>query len=168
MNEKAYSIDINAPIRTVWDEITRRGSLCRPMFSTVMDGEFRAGSAYRYRSTSGKHVFTKGQILEVDPPRRLVQTFQFTNLNEKPSLVTWTLEELPGGVTRVTVLHSRFDGEQTMKAVDGGWPTILGLFKSVCESGTVPLTTRLKHALMHAMSFMLPRSMSAERNPLGS
>lgn len=168
MDDKVYSVDIKAPISKVWEEITRAGSRCRPMYDTVMDGSFKAGSPYRYRSQSGKHVFTKGTVLEVDPPRRMVQTFQFTNIaNEKPSLVTWTLEEIPGG-TRLTVLHSKFDGEQTVKAVSGGWPTILSLFKSVCETGTIPFGMRIRAAMMGAMSFMIPKSMSAEKHPLGS
>ncbi|MFM9958725.1 MAG: SRPBCC domain-containing protein [Phycisphaerales bacterium] len=174
MLEKVYSINIHAPIRKVWDEITRAGSVCRPMYDTVMDGQFRAGSPYRYRSQSGKHVFTKGTILEIDPPRRMVQTFQFTNLDEKPSLVTWTLEEVPGPsgggatMTRVTIVHSQFDGEKTMKGVDGGWPTILGLYKSVCETGTIPLGKRVRAWMMSMMMIMIPKSMSASRHPLGS
>lgn len=168
MHDKVYTIDINAPIARVWEEITRAGTVCRPMYDTVMDGQFKAGSPYRYRSQSGKHVFTKGTVLEIDPPRKLVQTFQFTNIEEKPSLVTWTLDEIVGGQTRVTIVHSRFDGEQTIKAVDGGWPTILSLFKSVCETGTIPLGKKIKSAMMSAMSFMIPKSMSAERHPLGS
>ncbi len=172
MHEKVYSIEINAPIAKVWAEVTRAGSVCRPMYDTVMDGQFKPGSPYRYRSQSGKHVFTKGTILEIDPPKKLVQTFQFTNLDEKPSLVTWTLDETtaPGGkpVTRVTIVHSQFDGVKTMKSVDGGWPTILALYKSVCETGTIPFGKKLRAAMMSMMMFMIPKSMSAERHPLGS
>jgi len=170
MLEKVYSIDINAPIQRVWEEVTRAGSVCRPMYDTVMDGQFKAGSPYRYRSKAGKHVFTKGTILEIDPPHRMVQTFQFTNINEKPSLVTWTLEEIPapGKGTRLTIVHSRFDGEQTIKAVSGGWPTILSLYKSVCETGTIPLGKKVRAAMMSMMMFMIPKSMSAEKHPLGS
>ncbi len=167
MLEKAYSIDINAPIQKVWDEITKAGKVCRPMFDCVMDGEVKRGSPYRYRSQNARHVFTKGTVLEVEAPRKLVQTFQFTNLDEQPSLVTWTLAEIPGG-TRVTVVHSKFDGEKTMKAIDGGWPSILSLFKSVCETGTIPLGKKLKFFMMGAMSFMIPKTMSAEKHPLGS
>lgn len=168
MLEKVYSIDIHAPIGKVWDEITRAGSVCRPMYDTVMDGQFKAGSPYRYRSQNGKHVFTKGTVLEAEPPRRLVQTFQFTNLTEKPSLVTWTLDEIDAGMTRVTIVHSQFDGEKTMKGVDGGWPTILALYKSVCETGTIPFGKKVRAWMMSMMMFMIPKSMSAERHPLGS
>jgi uncharacterized protein YndB with AHSA1/START domain len=168
MHDKVYSIEINAPITKVWQEITRAGSVCRPMYNTVMDGEFKPGSPYRYRSQSGKHVFTKGTILEVDPPHRMVQTFQFTNFDEKPSLVTWTLEETASGGTKVTIVHSNFDGEQTATAVGGGWPTILVLYKSVCETGSIPLAKKINHTVMSLMSFMIPKSMSAEKHPLGS
>lgn len=167
MNDRTYSVDIKAPITKVWAEVTRAGSVCRPMYDTVMDGKFEKGSPYRYRDASAKHVFTKGTILEIDPPKRMVQTFQFTNIDEKPSLVTWTLTEIAGG-TRLTVVHSQFDGEKTIKAVDGGWPTILSLYKSVCETGTIPFGNKLKAAMMGAMSFMIPKTMSAERHPLGS
>ncbi len=160
--EKVFTIDINAPLERVWQEITRRGSLSKPLFNTVLHCELKPGSSLSYRSKSGRHAFIVGQVIEVTPPTRFAHTFRFTNTPDQPTLVTWELAPLGRG-TRVTLTHSRFQGQtKTYKMVSGGWVQILGLLKSVLETGNVSVGTRVKYALMGASMWMLPKSMRAE------
>ena len=162
MAEKVYSIEIEAPIQRVWDEITAHGVVSKPMFGCVLDGEMREGHTYRYTNKDDSRTMTMGEVLEVSPPTKLVHTFLFTRFDDEPSLVTWDLAE-DKGVTTVTVTHSRLsDGTKTIKSIDGGWPTILGLFKMVVETGDVGLKTKLTQGLMGAMGFMLPKSTKTE------
>jgi uncharacterized protein YndB with AHSA1/START domain len=110
-----------------------------------------------YRSEDGKRVFILGEIREFVPPTRFVHTFRFTNLHEAPTLVEWQLLQV-GALTRVTVTHSKFvDQQKTADAVRSSWVGILANIKAVVENGNVPLTTRLKHALMSAFMFMAPK-----------
>ena len=162
MIEKAFTIDIAAPVERVWQEITRTNTRCRPMFGTMLLVKLEPGAPLRYRSMDGKFTFVAGEVVEVSPPTRLVHTFLFPNLPDAPTLVTWELTAIPSG-TRVTVTHARFDGEtKTYKAVYGSWPKILGLFKRVIESGDVGAGTKFQHALMGAMSFVLPKSLRTQ------
>jgi uncharacterized protein YndB with AHSA1/START domain len=160
--DKVYAVEIAAAPERVWHEITRRDRRCRPMFGTVLVSDLVPGAALRYRSTKGKHTFVAGEVLEVEAPRRLVHTFTFPNLPDAPTRVTWTLEPSAKG-TRLTVTHERLEpGSRTLKAVDGSWPGILELYRQEVETGTVGLGTRMKLALMGAMSFMLPRSLRTD------
>ena len=127
------------------------------MFNTVLESDFRPGSRMIYRSQDGKRVFIIGEVKEFVPPSRFVHTFRFTNLAEAPTLVEWDLAE-QGGVTRVTVTHSRFvDQQKTADSVRTSWVDILNNIKSVLETGTVPLKTRLMHGMMSAFMFMAPK-----------
>lgn len=164
--EKVYSIDIDAPIVKVFAEITKVNAQSRPMFDTHMRTDLKPGSRYYCESKSGARTFTTGEIVEVTPPgkespaaARFVQTFKFTNLPDDETLVTWELSETSPGRTRVKIVHSQFPGEtKTFKAVDGGWPSILGRLKLVCETGKIGMKDRLMFAMMKSMMFMMPKS----------
>jgi uncharacterized protein YndB with AHSA1/START domain len=163
MIEKTFSIEIEAPIGRVWEEITRTDGVQRGMFNCLMEAELSPGGRLRYRSVSGAHCFVWGETLEIEPPTRWVTTFAFSGMDEAMTRVEWTLEETGPGRTRVTVLHSGFPAEnKTYKGVRKVWPQILGRFRDVLEKGDVSLGTRLKYGMMGATSFMVPSSMRSE------
>lgn len=162
MIEKVFSVDIKAPVERVWQEITRTNARCRPMFGTMLFMKLEPGAPMRYRSMDGKHTFVAGEVVEVKAPNRLVYTFVFANLSDAPTLVTWELTPTATG-TRVTVTHSRFEGEtKTWKMVYKSWPKILGLFKRVIETGDVGVVTKYTHWLMGVVSPILPKSLRTE------
>ena len=84
----------------------------------------------------------EGENVEVDPPRRLVQTFTALWSDEVkqqgPSRVTWEVEPV-GEACRLTVTH-----DQLKKGANGelygGWPMILSGLKALLETGEL-LTT---------------------------
>ncbi len=155
-----FSIDINAPIQRVWDEINRPGA-CPAMFGTYRHGEMSPGLPHRYSNANGKYSFVLGEVIESAPPKRLIHTFRFTNYPEdEASLVTWDLSEIGPSSTRVQVTHTRFAGEtKTYKSVSKGWPSILKGYKSMLETGSLPMGARVQFAMMNAMCFMLPKRM---------
>lgn len=169
MIERVFSIDIKASVQRVWDEITRQGSPHHAMFGTYLHMELRPGAVFTYRNKGGTHTFVLGEVLEVAPPSRLVHTFRFSMEKDAPTLVEWSLRE-KDGVTRVTVTHSRFEGEtRTYKSVSTSWPAILALYKTIIETGRTPAGARLKNGMMMAMCFMLPagaRTENAVKEPL--
>ena len=78
-----------------------------------------------------------GENLEVDPPRRLVQSF--TALwsedvqSEGPSRVTWEIEPV-GDSCRLTVTHDQMRSDAHGE-IYGGWPQILSGLKTLLETG---------------------------------
>jgi len=156
MSEKVYAIEIEAPIQRVWDEITSHGEVNRAMYGCVLESAFKPGQTYRYTNKKDSHTMVMGEVVEIDPPKKLVHTFLFTWYDDAPSLVTWKLSE-QAGVTKVVVTHqSLVDGTKTNKDIQGGWPTILKLYKQVIETGSAGLKTNITQGMMGAMSFMLP------------
>lgn len=164
MADKVYSIDIEAPVKKVWDEVTSTGRIQRHMFDCVLDNN-TPGRKYLWHCKRGKYAFVRGEIVESTPPSggvggRFVQTFKFTNLPDGYSLVTWEFAAIGQARTKVTVTHSKIDPNgKTFRQVGGGWPSILTRLKSVCETGNIPIKTRLMYLVMRNMSFFLPKTM---------
>ncbi len=76
-----------------------------------------------------------------------------------------TLEE-KAGVTRVTVVHSKFvDQQKTADSVRTSWVDILNNIKAVVETGDVPMKTRFMLGMMKAFMFMTPKEMLRKNIP---
>jgi hypothetical protein len=84
----------------------------------------------------------EGKILEVDPPRRLVQTmvalWSDDVKREGTSRITWEIEPI-GDSCRLTVTHDQLR-EGANPELYGGWPMILSGLKTWLETGEL-LTT---------------------------
>src|SRR5262245_58529173 len=107
--EHVFEIRIAGRIEAVWAEITKRGAVQRPVMDMGLVDDLRPGSPFKYLSPDGRYRFVEGKILEVEPPRRLVHTYQFTMAPDLPSRVTWELEQV-GDEVRVRIVHDEFDG----------------------------------------------------------
>jgi uncharacterized protein YndB with AHSA1/START domain len=150
-------VDIKATIEEAWHEITRTGSVQRAYYDTVLQGEMRKGTEYRYTTPDGKRTFIKGMILEIDPPRRLVTTFRFLGSKDPEARVTYELETIPGGV-RVTLVHEGLDTTKRQgRRVAAGWNEILGNLRITMETGRLPLGTRVKYAVMKVLMPLMPK-----------
>jgi uncharacterized protein YndB with AHSA1/START domain len=84
----------------------------------------------------------EGENLEVDPPRKLVQSFRAlwsdAVKNEGTSRVTWEIEPI-GDSCRLTIIHDQMR-TGTNGEIYGGWPMILSGLKTLLETGEL-LTT---------------------------
>ncbi len=87
-------------------------------------------------------ILGEGEILEVDPPRRLVHTmaayFSDEAKAEGTSRVTWEIEPI-GDSCRLVLTHDQLR-EGANSQLYGGWPMILSGLKTWLESGQL-LTT---------------------------
>jgi uncharacterized protein YndB with AHSA1/START domain len=156
------SITISVPVEDVWNEITKTGSVQRPLYNTVLDIDLRPGGRLRYSSPDRRRVFVAGEVLEVDPPRRLRHTHIFAMKPEPPTVVTWELEPVEGG-TRVTLTHAGWTDEHTApEKHEAGWREILGLLKSELETGDIPTKTKLVYRIQGVLSFALPKTTKRE------
>ncbi len=158
LQDHVLSIVINVPRQQVWDEITKTGRIQRAVLNTVLESTMTPGSKLRYYSPDKQRVFVVGEVVEVVPPRKFVHTYMFTFRPEQPTLVTWELEEVPGGC-RVTLTHGRFTNQLvTHKGVVKGWRDILDLLKVVLETGDIPAKTKLTYWLMGMTMFIMPKT----------
>ncbi|HUF77248.1 MAG TPA: SRPBCC domain-containing protein [Longimicrobiales bacterium] len=155
------SIVIQVPVEAVWAEITKAGSVQRPLFNTVLDIDLRPSGRLRYSSPDRKRVFVAGEVLEVDPPRLLRHTYVFAMRPEAPTVVTWELTEVPEG-TRVTLTHAGWtDAHTAPEKQAAGWRAILDLLKSELETGDIPARTKLAYAMQSWFMWALPQTTKA-------
>jgi uncharacterized protein YndB with AHSA1/START domain len=162
-----YKVLINAPIETVWSELIKT-SAPRPFFwnSSWDAREMARGNAYRMVSNGGKTVAVVGEILEMDPPHRLVHSFRLTSLDDPPSTVTYTLKETEGGTEFCLITENIIAGSKSEKSMADGAKFIVENLKAFVETGKVKLGARIMLAMFALMSPLTPKSMSAEKWPL--
>lgn len=152
------SVVIRVPVEKVWAEITKTGSIQRPLYNTVLDIDLKPGGRLRYTSPDRKRVFVAGEVLEVDPPRLLKHTYIFAMRPEAPTVVTWELTEVPEG-TRVTLTHTGWtDAHTAPEKHAAGWTEILGLLKSELETGDIPTRTKLVYTMQGMFLWALPKT----------
>lgn len=165
--KQVYRVMIDAPIERVWSELVNT-TAPRPFFwnSSWDAREMAAGNAYRMVSNKGRTVAVFGKILEMDPPHRLVHSFQLTALPDPPSMVTYTLKEKDGGTEFCLITEQVQAGSKSEKSMDQGSKFIVENFKAYVETGKVTLGARITLALYSLMAPMTPKSMSAEKWPL--
>jgi uncharacterized protein YndB with AHSA1/START domain/DNA-binding transcriptional ArsR family regulator len=147
--EKVFEIYIKTTPERLWQAITDSEMRSRYSFGVRTESDWTAGSSYR--STAGEVPIAEGENLEVDPPRRLVQSFNALwpsggigdgtpreVRTEPTSRVTWEIEPV-GDSCRLTVLHDQLS-EDANEELYGGWPMILSGLKTLLETGEL-LTT---------------------------
>jgi uncharacterized protein YndB with AHSA1/START domain len=89
----------------------------RRLTMTVQEMDVRTGGSYRYTHSDaeGSYVFF-GEFREVDPPRLLVQTFQWEGNDALPSVDRVEFEELEGDRTQIVVTGT-FDSKESRDAM---------------------------------------------------
>ena len=141
------SVDVAGTPEQVWDALTNPEMTRRYYYGTDILSDWKPGS--RWTSESDGKLYLEGELLEVDAPNRIVQTFHIASeepaASETPSKVTWQLTSLGGGQTRVQMIHEDM-AQATRDYVEGGWEHILAGLKSVVETG-VPLEVGSKASM---------------------
>lgn len=152
---QVYRVYIKAPPRAVWDAITRPEWTVRYGYAGLVDYDLRAGGQFRIHANEGMKahpgvpdVISDGEVVEADPPRKLVQTWRMLMTPELAAegftRLTYELEEVRGGVTRLTVTHDTSNaplfaavtaGEREDEGAGGGWNEILSGLKTLLETG---------------------------------
>jgi uncharacterized protein YndB with AHSA1/START domain len=134
--EKLFEIYIKTTPERLWEAITDSEMRQKYTFGVGIDSDWTPGSSYRAVHPKAGIAISEGENLEVDPPRRLVQSF--TALwsddvkNEGTSKVTWEIEPV-GDSCRLLVTHQMREGAHP--EIYGGWPQILSGLKTLLETG---------------------------------
>ena len=162
--DRVCQILIEVPVQKVWDELTKTGAIQRPLYNTILEVDLKPGGMLRYLSPDRKRVFIAGEVLEVDPPRRLRHTYIFTMAPDPVTEVTWDLEEVPEGC-RLTLTHAGWTAEKDAKKHEAGWIEILGLLKSELETGDIPTKIKAIYWIQGLFMWAMPKSTKAENWP---
>ncbi len=134
-----YQIIIKASQEQVWKAITTSEFTSRYYYGCTLKTDLTVGSLFTYHMPNGSPI-VEGEVVVSRPPNLLVHTYHslWPPMNEDaPTRVTWELESMPGGVTKLTVDHEDFQGETaTYQGLHGGgWTWILSNMKTLLETG---------------------------------
>jgi uncharacterized protein YndB with AHSA1/START domain/DNA-binding transcriptional ArsR family regulator len=140
--EKIFEIYIRTTPEKLWTAITDSETRAKFQFGNRIYSDWTTDSRFEMRNPGAPEPLGEGVNLEVDPPRRLVQSM--TALwgddvkAEGTSRITWEIEPV-GDSCRLTLTHDQLR-EGANDQLYGGWPMILSGLKTWLETGEV-LTT---------------------------
>ena len=116
--EKIFPRDIG----TVWRALVDPEAIATWLMQT--DFQPQLGRPFRlwFESADGTRCSFDCELLELDPPRRMVWSWVDTERkSEGPMRVSFTLEPLPEG-TRLTITHRGERDPETIESFREGWP----------------------------------------------
>jgi uncharacterized protein YndB with AHSA1/START domain len=149
--EKVFEIYIKTTPERLWEAITNPELRRKYNFGAGVESDWTPGSRYQGISPLAPAAIWEGKNLEVDPPRRLVQSFvalwSEDVKREGTSRVTWQIEPV-GDSCRLTVTHDQLR-EDANAELYGGWMMLLSGLKTLLETGqslTTPGSLRYSQA----------------------
>ena len=114
------------PVDRVWEALTSSDALA----AWLMPNDFKPVLGHRFtlrtRPAPGFDGIVRCEVLELDPPRRMVWSWAGGNID---TTVTWTLDQTSDGGTRLRMHQVGFHGlgaQLTRRILAGGYPRILG------------------------------------------
>jgi uncharacterized protein YndB with AHSA1/START domain len=151
---QVFRVYIKATPEAIWDAITkpewneRYGYPGRGEYDLRPGGSYRAVADEQMQEMGMPEIVVDGEVVEADPPRKLVQTWRFLWSEEiaaeGPTRVTWEIAEDDLGLTRLTVTHElegapltadQIAGDPRITEGGGGWALILSDLKTLLETG---------------------------------
>ena len=151
---QVYEVYIRATAQAIWDAITSPEGTQKYGYKGRAEYDLRPGGAYRAHATPDMikfglpDVVVDGEVVEADPPRRLVHTYRFlfsdANKAEGFTRVTWEIEKVSAGFCKLSVTHE-LTGAPVMAGMvsstfneqgAGGWAWILSDMKTLLETGS--------------------------------
>ena len=138
-----YVTYIRTTPKKLWEALTDPQVIPRYRLGTTITCDWRKGSPWKISRPDGS-LADSGEILEIDPPRRMVIRWQNEwkpeFKAEGPSRCTIELEPLDNSV-KLTVIHEIERPESNfIAAASEGWSLILSNLKSLLETGEVAIT----------------------------
>jgi uncharacterized protein YndB with AHSA1/START domain len=136
-----YQVYIRATPEQIWEAITKPEFTARYFHGSLVDSTFEVGATYNSWSPDRSALWVDGTIEEADPPRKLVHGWRSLynpeTADEESSRVSWEIEPLDNGVSKLTVVHDRLEGApKTAASVSGaGWMQVLSGLKTLLETG---------------------------------
>jgi uncharacterized protein YndB with AHSA1/START domain len=149
---QVYRVYIRATPEAIWDAITNPEWSRKYGYGGDVEYDLRPGGSYRaiaspeMQAHGAPEVAIDGEVIEADPPRRLVHTWRFLWSEEiaaeGPTRVAFDIKALGNGVSSLTVTHELENAPQTAamtsgqdEGAGGGWAYVLSDLKTLLETG---------------------------------
>ncbi len=138
-----YVTYIRTTPEKLWAALTSDAEFMKQYwFGVHCQSQWTAGSPWKMVHGDGQ-VTDAGEIVEAEPPRRLVIRWLHQSKPELKaegeSLCTLELEAT-GAAVKLSITHTiERDPSKLIAAVSGGWPKIISNLKSLLETGSIVL-----------------------------
>jgi uncharacterized protein YndB with AHSA1/START domain len=158
---QVYRVYIKAPAEKIFDAITKPEWTERYGYTGLVDYDLQPGKPYVVRPSAAfkaagdaagfeiPDVVVDGEVVEVDPPRKLVVTFRMlmdpAMAAEGFTRLTYEIQETQEGVCSLTLTHelesapllaALVRGDQEAQGAGGGHAWVLSELKTLLETGT--------------------------------
>jgi len=138
-----YVTYIRATPEKLWSALTEDTEFMKQYwFGTHWESQWTAGAPWQMIGPEGE-IYDSGEIIEADPPKRLVLSWRH---QRKPELKAegesrCTIELEPiGPAVKLSITHTiGCEPSKLIEAVSGGWPKIMSNLKSLLETGDTVL-----------------------------
>jgi uncharacterized protein YndB with AHSA1/START domain len=151
---QVYRIFIRATPQAIWDAITKPEWTQRWGYGLRDEYDLRPGGQYHGYANEGmvamgmSGVIVDGEVIETDPPHKLVITWRMavdpSMRSEGFTRLTYEIEDGRDGVSRLSVFHdvtgkpgyaAMIAGDKQGPGAGAGWTWILSDLKSMLENG---------------------------------
>jgi len=151
---QVYRIVIKASAQSIWDAITKPEWTERFAYGGRAEYELRHGGRFSHRASAEMkahglpEVIIVGEVIECDPPGKLVQTwhplFDANTIAEPPTRLSYEITDHQNGQCTLTITHDVTGAPCVERMVQGGgnpaqggggWPWTLSDLKSLLETG---------------------------------
>jgi len=141
-------IDIDAPAERVWDVLTQPAFTQQYLFGCVPESDWKRGSPLLWKGAADGHLYVKGCVVAIDPPRRLEYTvlgadMRLADVPENYLTIVCTVEARGEGTANLRLSMGDFNavGEGRKRydetIAGGGWVPMLKKMKELAESGSL-------------------------------
>jgi uncharacterized protein YndB with AHSA1/START domain len=146
---QVYRVYIKATPQAIWDAITQPEWTERYGYGGRVNVDLRPGGVFQniasaeMQQAGMPECVVDGQVIESDPPHKLVQTWRAAWETEPATTLTYVIKEGQNGTSCLTVTHD-LDGAPrtaamvagTVDGAGGGWAEVLSDLKTLLETGT--------------------------------
>jgi uncharacterized protein YndB with AHSA1/START domain len=123
-----FELEIRSSPERIWEAITSPDWTRRYFFGSAVRGDWRSGGKVTWATEDGRTA-CDGEILEIDPPWRLVTTWRSLwepeLATEGPSRVTWEIVERSDSCLLRVTHEGLEEAPKTRDAVSSGWPILI-------------------------------------------
>jgi uncharacterized protein YndB with AHSA1/START domain len=142
-----YVTYIRTTPERLWQALTDAEFNRKYWFGCHQESHWKPGAEWKLMGADGR-LFDSGEVLEIEPPRRLVLKWRNEFIPELKadgySRCVFDIET-DGEMTKLTVMHTTERPSLLVEKVSIGWPKILSSLKSLLETGhALPRTDQPK------------------------
>jgi len=130
-----YETTIATTPERLWEALTSGAVTRLYWFDRRVESEWTVGSPVRFFDGDGEVVTDSGEVLEAEPPRRLV--YSFAPVGYPATRVAFDLEPRPDGRVRLRLVHDQLADPADVEGWEKGWTPILTNLAALLEGRQV-------------------------------